>query len=136
MNEKANRTQEKKGTPASQQSPPVKSATPENAAGKINPSAPTESTEQGSHAWKSESHGKPQLQTAGSQQAGSASNSSTDNKKSFRCADAGYRHCNWHVEGSENEILPQIEQHAKDVHHVQMKPESREQVRHLMKNAA
>jgi predicted small metal-binding protein len=126
----------------------VKSATPENSAGHINPSAPTQSTEQDAHHHQSGDNSgmgamgyggsqKPQTASRGIQDAGrSATHSQHGNKKSFHCADAGYRDCHWKVEGAENEILPQIEQHAKDIHRVQMKPEARKQVKHLLKDAA
>ncbi len=45
--------------------------------------------------------------------------------KEFRCADVGYKECNWHLEGnSEEEMIPQIEQHALDVHHLELKGEA------------
>ena len=48
----------------------------------------------------------------------------------FRCADVGYTQCDWHLEGnSEAEMLPQIEQHALEVHHLEMKDEAIENVK-------
>ncbi len=41
-----------------------------------------------------------------------------DAKKQFHCKDVGYD-CEWHLEGeSEDQMLPIIEQHAKDVHNL------------------
>ncbi len=46
-------------------------------------------------------------------------------EKRFRCADVGYTECDWHLEGnSEEEMLPQIENHALAVHHLELKDEA------------
>ncbi len=37
----------------------------------------------------------------------------------FRCADVGRENCNWEVRGySEQELMPQIEQHAREQHNI------------------
>jgi len=42
----------------------------------------------------------------------------TDNKKTFHCKDVGYD-CDWHLEGaSAEEMLPEIERHAAEVHNL------------------
>jgi predicted small metal-binding protein len=44
-------------------------------------------------------------------------NESTE--KTFRCADLGHKECNWEVSGhSEEELLPQIEQHGRQAHNI------------------
>ncbi len=46
----------------------------------------------------------------------------TDNPKNgqertFRCADAGYKQCNWQVTGhNDNEILDRVRQHGQEAH--------------------
>ena len=41
-----------------------------------------------------------------------------ESKKHFHCKDVGYD-CEWQLEGdSEDQMLPIIEQHAKDVHNL------------------
>ncbi len=50
--------------------------------------------------------------------------------KEFRCADVGYTECDWWLQGnSEEEMLPQIEQHAFAVHHLELKDEAIEHVK-------
>lgn len=57
--------------------------------------------------------------------------------KQFRCADVGYTECPWHLEGSsEQEMLPRIEQHAAEVHHLELKEEAREHVLQAIREAA
>lgn len=51
-------------------------------------------------------------------------------QKQFRCASVGYTECDWHLEGnSEEEMLPQIESHALEVHHLELKDEAIEHVK-------
>jgi predicted small metal-binding protein len=51
-------------------------------------------------------------------------------EKHFRCADVGYTECDWHLEGnSDEEMLPQIENHALEVHHLELKDEAIEHVK-------
>jgi predicted small metal-binding protein len=41
-------------------------------------------------------------------------------QKTFRCADLGHKECNWQVSGqSEEELMPQIEQHGRQAHNIQ-----------------
>jgi predicted small metal-binding protein len=41
----------------------------------------------------------------------------TQGKMNFRCSDVGPKNCNWQVSGdSEEEIMPQIEQHGREKH--------------------
>lgn len=50
--------------------------------------------------------------------------------KQFRCANVGHPECNWHLEGnSEEEMLPQIEEHALKVHHLELKDEAIDNVK-------
>ena len=57
--------------------------------------------------------------------------------KQFRCADVGYTECAWHLEGnSEAEMLPQIEKHALEVHHLELKDEAIEHVKKAIQPAA
>src|SRR5438067_9881956 len=49
---------------------------------------------------------------------------------SFRCSDVGQANCNWQASGkSEDELLPKIEQHAREVHHMNMDENTRSKVR-------
>jgi predicted small metal-binding protein len=48
----------------------------------------------------------------------------------FRCANVGYPECPWHLEGnSEEEMMPQIEDHALHVHHLELKDQAIDNVR-------
>ncbi len=50
--------------------------------------------------------------------------------KEFRCANVGYSECEWHLQGdSEAEMLPQIEEHALEVHHLELKDEAIQNVK-------
>ncbi len=50
--------------------------------------------------------------------------------KQFRCANVGYSECEWHLEGdSEAEMVPQIKEHALEVHHLELKDEAVDHVR-------
>ena len=54
----------------------------------------------------------------------------------FRCADVGYPHCNWHVEGeSAGELLPQIQKHAAEVHRLALKNLSRQRIERAIRTA-
>lgn len=58
-------------------------------------------------------------------------------KKEFRCADVGYTECGWHLEGtSVDEMVPQIEDHAATVHHLELKDEAVDHVRQAIKDVA
>lgn len=129
----------------------VRSSTPENRAGKIDPGAPNNATSEGANR----DMGKPMAQPDGTaadlnqtESPQGAAQVSTPNPspgtpgmkssgKSFRCADAGYSACEWHVEGaSETDILPKIKQHAATVHHLELKPEAEQNVRQAIRDAA
>ena len=50
--------------------------------------------------------------------------------KEFRCANVGYSECDWKLEGdSAEEMVPTIEDHAKEVHHLDLKEEARNHIR-------
>ena len=58
-------------------------------------------------------------------------------QKQFRCANVGYSECDWHLEGnSEAEMLPQIEQHALTVHHLELKDEAIEHVKGAIRDVS
>jgi predicted small metal-binding protein len=47
----------------------------------------------------------------------------------FRCADVGRENCNWEVRGhSEQELMPQIEQHAREHHNISLDEGARRRV--------
>ncbi|HEY0784439.1 MAG TPA: DUF1059 domain-containing protein [Acidobacteriaceae bacterium] len=51
-------------------------------------------------------------------------------EKHFRCADVGYTECDWQLTGaSEEEMLPKIEEHALEVHHLTFKEEALDHVK-------
>lgn len=55
----------------------------------------------------------------------------------FRCADVGQNSCNWQASGkSEDELLPKIEQHAREVHHMNMDENARSKVRGAIRRQA
>ncbi len=57
--------------------------------------------------------------------------------KQFRCASVGYGECTWQLEGnSEAEMLPQIEDHALKVHHLELKDEAIQHVKEAIKDVA
>ena len=58
-------------------------------------------------------------------------------KKQFRCADVGYTDCGWSLEGnSTEEMLPTIEDHAAQVHHLELKEEAIQHVRQAIHDVA
>ncbi len=58
-------------------------------------------------------------------------------KKEFRCASVGYTDCGWRLEGnSADEMVPQIEDHAAKVHHLELKDEAVEHVRQAIRDVA
>ncbi|PYX98189.1 MAG: hypothetical protein DMG64_02680 [Acidobacteria bacterium] len=55
----------------------------------------------------------------------------------FRCADVGQSSCDWQTKGkSEDEIFPKIEQHAREVHHMNMDENTRSKVRGAIRRQA
>lgn len=58
-------------------------------------------------------------------------------QKQFRCADVGYTECDWRLEGnSQEEMLPQIEAHALEVHHLELKDGAIAHVKQAIQNVA
>jgi predicted small metal-binding protein len=131
----------------------VRSNTPENTPGEINPSAPNDANiphalneELNSEALGTFGYGgedKPLAQPDGTAAdlsdmvPGHGANPARHGQKTFRCADVGYRECNWHIEGqSEEEMLPKIKDHAARVHHLEFKPEAERNVRRAIHEAA
>lgn len=59
-------------------------------------------------------------------------------QKTFRCADLGHKECNWEVSGqSEEELMPQIEQHGRQAHDIQhLDSDARNRVRSAIRNRA
>lgn len=50
--------------------------------------------------------------------------------KEFRCSEVGYKECAWRVEGkSADEMIPKIEQHARETHHLELKREAIDHIR-------
>jgi predicted small metal-binding protein len=38
-------------------------------------------------------------------------------ERTFRCADAGFKECNWYVSGrNDNEIMDRVKEHGRDAH--------------------
>ncbi len=38
-------------------------------------------------------------------------------ERTFKCADAGYKQCNWEVSGSDdNEIMDRVREHGREAH--------------------
>ena len=58
-------------------------------------------------------------------------------QKSFRCSDLGHK-CNWEVSGqSEEELMPQIEQHGRQAHDIQnLDSDSRKRVLSVIRDRA
>ena len=57
--------------------------------------------------------------------------------KEFRCANVGYSECDWHLQGnSEAEMLPQIEDHASKIHHLELKDEAIQHVKEAIHDVA
>ena len=49
----------------------------------------------------------------------------------------GYTECDWRLEGnSQEEMLPQIEAHALEVHHLELKDEAIAHVKQAIQNVA
>jgi predicted small metal-binding protein len=58
-------------------------------------------------------------------------------KLNFRCADVGPKNCDWQVSGnSEEEIMPKIEQHAREKHYMQIDDETKRKVRGVIQRKA
>ncbi len=58
-------------------------------------------------------------------------------QKTFRCSDLGHK-CNWEVSGqSEEELIPQIEQHGRQAHNIQnLDNEARKKVHSAIRDRA
>ena len=55
--------------------------------------------------------------------------------KEFRCANVGYSECNWRLEGdSEDAMVPQVMEHAAEVHHLELKDEAIQHVRNAIRD--
>jgi predicted small metal-binding protein len=59
-------------------------------------------------------------------------------QKTFRCSDLGHKDCKWEVSGqSEEELMPQIEQHGRQAHNIQnLDNEARNRVRGAIRDRA
>ena len=58
-------------------------------------------------------------------------------KMNFRCSDVGPKNCDWQVSGnSEEEIMPQIEQHGREKHNLTIDEETRNKVRGAIQRKA
>jgi len=59
-------------------------------------------------------------------------------QKTFRCSDLGHKDCKWEVSGqSEEELMPQIEQHGRQAHNIQnMDNDARKRVRSAIRDRA
>jgi predicted small metal-binding protein len=54
----------------------------------------------------------------------------THDKLNFRCSDVGPKNCDWQVSGnSEEEIMPKIEQHGREKHHMTIDENTKQKVR-------
>ena len=61
----------------------------------------------------------------------------TQGKMSFRCSDIGANNCDWQVSGnSEEDILPKVEQHAREKHHMTLDDDTRRRVRSAIQRRA
>ena len=46
-----------------------------------------------------------------------ANQQNSSHERTFRCADAGYKECNWQVSGrNDNEIMDRVQEHGRDAH--------------------
>ena len=55
----------------------------------------------------------------------------------FRCADVGQSNCNWQTSGkSEDEVLRNVEQHARQEHNMNMDENTRSKVRGAIRRQA
>ncbi len=98
---------------------------PSTVGGQVNPSAPAEGNSPPSTnlAENNPTAFKPGREGGGNIHSTPASR---DNRElTFRCADVGRESCNWEVRGrSEQELMPQIEQHAREHHNLSSLDES------------
>jgi predicted small metal-binding protein len=61
----------------------------------------------------------------------------TQGKMNFRCSDVGPKNCDWQVSGnSEEEIMPQIEQHGREKHNLTIDDETRNRARSAIQRKA
>ncbi len=98
---------------------------PSTIGGRVNPSAPAEGNSPPSTnlAENNPTAFKPDREGAGDIHSTPAARDPRE--LTFRCADVGRDNCNWEVRGySEQELMPQIEQHARE-HHTLNLDESR-----------
>jgi len=50
---------------------------------------------------------------------GTTGNTGNTGDYSFKCADAGYKECNWQTSGrSEDEVIRNVEPHARQAHNI------------------
>lgn len=75
-------------------------------------------------------------QSVGSQ-GGQGSQAGSSGDYSFRCKDAGHAQCNWETRGrSEDEVLRNVEPHAREHHGISSFGEVRDKVRGLIRRVA
>jgi predicted small metal-binding protein len=101
-----------------------------------NQQSATQSGNQGSGL---ESKGPSNVQGSSSRSTGqSSAGSSGQGNYSFRCADAGYKECNWQTHGSSpDEVMRNVEQHGRQQHNLtNLDDETRNKVRSNIRQAA
>ncbi len=65
------------------------------------------------------------------------STNNPNDKVSFRCSDAGHAGCNWQTSGkNEQEIMPKIEQHARESHNINVDENTRSKIRNTIRRQA
>ena len=60
-----------------------------------------------------------------------------EGKVNVKCSDVGPKTCDWQVSGnSEQEIMPKIEQHGREIHGLEMDDYTRNRLRHAVNRQA
>ncbi len=58
-------------------------------------------------------------------------------KVNFKCSDTGLKYCDWQVSGnSEEEIMPKIEQHGREMHGLEINDYTRNRLRDAVNRQA
>jgi predicted small metal-binding protein len=104
--------------------------TPTTTGGTFNPSSPTEGNTPRSTQTASDIGGNNPTETRPGKEGGG-------NVRSFNCRDVGFKECPWETSGTEQEMMPQIEQHGREKHGINSFDENtRNNIRGAMRDRA
>jgi len=104
--------------------------TPTTTGGNFNPSSPTEGNTPGSTQTARDIGGNNSSDTRPGKEGGGG-------LLSFNCRDAGFKECAWETSGTDEEMMPRIEQHGREQHGINSFDENtRNNIRGMMRDKA